>query len=164
MEIRRVVTGYDDARRPAVLSDGPAPASVELPPAVGAALVDLWRSASLPLGTTGTDDPTTGAFDLMPAGCLFRIIELEPGHHDPLWHTTATVDFVYVASGEVTVRYGDATEPDGQVVLHAGDTVVQRGLPHAWVNDGPAPCRLVNVSVAATLPPGVAPDVPGRAG
>ncbi len=33
-----------------------------------------------------------------------------------------------------------------------GDTVVQRGIKHAWVNRGTERCRLINTSVAAPLP------------
>lgn len=157
MHVRRVVTGYDDQQRPVVLSDGPAPAQVDLPPEVGASLVDLWRSDLLPLTTGGFLDPTIGEFELMPSGSLFRIIDLDPGDHAPMWHTTASVDFIYVARGEVTMIYGDEHAPAGQVVLRAGDTIVQRGIRHAWSNTGLDPCRLVNVSVAATLPEGITP-------
>jgi mannose-6-phosphate isomerase-like protein (cupin superfamily) len=157
MEIRRIVTGYDDSGSPAVLWDGAAPAVVELPAEVGASLVDLWRSDTLPLGTVGADDPTTAApFALMPRGSLFRIIDLAPGEHAPLWHTTASVDFVYVATGVVTLLYG-SPEHSEEVTVASGGTIVQRGLHHAWVNRGTDPCRLVDVSVAATLPDGIEP-------
>ena len=160
MQIRRVVTGFGEDGAPTVMSDGPAAASVALPAALGVGLVDLWRSDSLPLATTGDDDPTTSnIFALMPTGSLFRIIDLEPGDHAPMWHTTASVDFVYVAAGEITFRCG-SPEASTDVRLATGDTLVQRGIPHAWVNEGAETCRLVNASVAATLPEGVSPDVP----
>lgn len=154
MQVRRVVTGFDSAGSPKVVSDGVAGATVELPPAVGASLVDLWRSDSVPLPTSGDEDPTKDEFALMPAGSLFRIIELAPGDHSPMWHTTASVDFIYVASGEVTMLHGDETTPE-ETRFDAGDTIVQRGIRHAWVNRGAVTCRLINTSVAATLPPGV---------
>lgn len=148
-----MVTGFDPEGAPTVLTDGPAPAEVVLDPSVGATLVDLWSSASLPLDTASADDPTvTGEFALMPAGCLFRIIDLDPGDHAPLWHTTASTDFIYVAAGEATMLYDG-----GEVVLSAGETIVQRGIRHAWVNRGSQPCRLVNTSVASDLPTGVEP-------
>ena len=157
MQIRRVVTGYRTSGDPGVVMDGPAPAVVELPPDVGASLVDLWRSDVLPLSTVGSDDATAGAFTLMPAGCLFRVIELHPGDHAPLWHTTASVDFIYIASGTATLLHGVPDAPS-VLTLAAGDTIVQRGIPHAWVNRGTELCRIVNVSVAATLPDGITPD------
>ena len=155
MDIRRVVAGYGDDGIPAILSDAPAPAVVDLPPAVGASLVDLWRSESLPLTAAGRDDPTLAEFALMP-GCLFRVIDLAPGEHAPLWHTTATVDFNYVVSGEVTFLHGAEDAPSA-VVVRAGESVVVRGIRHAWSNRGPATCRLVCSSVAAVLPAGVEP-------
>lgn len=157
MAVRRVVTGFAADGSAAVLFDGPAPAEVHLPPEVGATLVDLWRSDTVPLDTASTSDSTAGDFALMPPGALFRIIDLEPGTSAPLWHTTASVDFTYVASGEVTVRLGDEGAVTQEIHLAAGDTFVHRGPRHAWVNRGNEVCRLVCASVAATLPDGVEP-------
>lgn len=81
------------------------------PPAVpGTALVDLWRSESVPLRTDVADDPTSGDFQLMPAGALFRIIDLAPtGDAEPMWHRTDSVDFVDVASGTATALFEGGT-------------------------------------------------------
>jgi len=130
MEIRRSVTGYDERGAPTVVFDSFASEAVDLPPGVGASLVDLWRSDSLPLATSGNDDPTTGEFALMPSGSLFRIIDLAPGDHKPLWHTTASVDFIYIARGEATLLYGAESIPH-ELTLATGDTIVQRGIAHA---------------------------------
>jgi hypothetical protein len=83
MAIRRVVTGRDGTGGPVVLFDGPAPAETVMPPDVGATLTDLWRSDSVPLDTVANDDATVGAFELMPAGALFRVIDLEAGTREP---------------------------------------------------------------------------------
>ncbi len=157
MQIRRVVTGFDSDARPVVSHEGPAPASLQLPPEVGAELLDIWRSDSIPLDTTGSEDPTAGEFELMPTGSLFRIIEFAPGDHQPMWHTTATVDFIYIASGEITLLHGPDPDDPEEVTLVEGDTAVQRGVPHAWVNKGDTVCRMVNASVPAALPDGVEP-------
>lgn len=151
MSIRRVVTGFDSEGMATVLSDGPATA-MTLPPEVGATLNDIWQSSTLPLDTVSTIDPTTGEFELMPAGSLFRVIDFEPGEHAPMWHTTASVDFIYVARGEITLM-----AENGELTLYEGDTIVQRGIHHAWQNRGSEPARLVNCSIAATLPPGMHP-------
>ena len=155
--IRRVVTGFGDDGAPTVLFDGPAPAVVELPPEVGATLVDLWRSDAVPLDTVSSADATTADFALMPAGSLFRVIDLAPGTAAPLWHTTASVDCTYVAHGAVTVLIGAEGGPVTEVDLAAGDTFVHRGPRHAWVNRSAGPCRLVCTSIVATLPEGVEP-------
>jgi quercetin dioxygenase-like cupin family protein len=48
----------------------------------------------------------------------------------PGMHTTATVDFEVVLSGEVTLELDDGAS----VHLHPGDTVVQNGTRHRWGN------------------------------
>ena len=57
----------------------------------------------------------------------------------PGMHTTATIDFEYVLSGEVWLELDDGEE----VHLKPGDTVVQNGTRHAWRNRGKEPCRMV---------------------
>lgn len=144
--LRRVVLGADPDGATVVRSDGPAPAVVELPAVPGTSLVDLWRSASVPLDTSVGDDPTLGEFELMPAGSLFRVIDLGPtGEGEPMWHQTDSVDFIYVASGSARCLFDG-----GSVDLHAGDTIVLQGVRHAWVNPTAELCRLVDVSIAAT--------------
>tara|TARA_E500000331_G_scaffold352795_1_gene402157 strand:- start:861 stop:1400 length:540 start_codon:yes stop_codon:yes gene_type:complete len=61
----------------------------------------------------------------------------EPDH--PGMHTTDTVDFEYVVSGEVWLELDDGAE----VHLKPGDTVVQNGTRHAWRNKGTEPCVMV---------------------
>src|SRR5689334_22208589 len=49
---------------------------------------------------------------------------------NPGMHTTDTVDFDFVVSGEVWLELDNGAE----VHLHAGDCVVQNGTRHAWRN------------------------------
>lgn len=65
---------------------------------------------------------------------------LEPEHAG--MHTTQTVDFDVVLSGEVWMEVDDGKE----VHLKAGDCVVQNGTRHAWHNRSNAPC-LIAVSL-----------------
>jgi quercetin dioxygenase-like cupin family protein len=67
----------------------------------------------------------------------------EPDH--PGMHTTDTIDFEYIVSGEVWLELDDGVE----VHLKAGDTVVQNGTRHAWRNKGSEPCRMVVFLVGA---------------
>jgi quercetin dioxygenase-like cupin family protein len=62
---------------------------------------------------------------------------MEPNH--PGMHTTDTVDFEYIISGEVWLELDDGAA----VLLRAGDTVVQNGTRHRWRNEGSEPCRIV---------------------
>jgi mannose-6-phosphate isomerase-like protein (cupin superfamily) len=59
---------------------------------------------------------------------------LEPEY--PGMHTTDTVDFGVVVSGEVWLELDDGAE----VQLRAGDCVVQNGTRHAWRNKSAEPC------------------------
>jgi quercetin dioxygenase-like cupin family protein len=58
---------------------------------------------------------------------------MEPDH--PGMHTTDTVDFEVVLSGEVVLELDDGAE----VTLKAGDTIVQNGTRHAWHNRSDVP-------------------------
>ena len=58
---------------------------------------------------------------------------------NPGMHTTNTIDFEYVISGEVFLELNDGVE----IHLQPGDTVVQNGTRHRWRNKGTEPCRMV---------------------
>lgn len=57
-----------------------------------------------------------------------------------MMHATDTLDYLVVVSGEVTL----ITET-GEVLLKAGDVLVDRGVMHGWRNDTDRTCRIVNV-------------------
>ena len=58
-------------------------------------------------------------------------------------HTTSTIDYLIVISGEVTLTIGGA-----EVTLGPGDTVVQQGTPHDWHNRGSEPCVMAGVLIS----------------
>ncbi len=62
----------------------------------------------------------------------------------PAMHKTATVDYIILISGRVTMLLDRA-----QVDLEPGDVVVQRGTNHAWVNRGAEPAVLAGILVDA---------------
>ena len=68
---------------------------------------------------------------------------LEPG--TPGMHTTDTVDFDVVMSGECWLELDDGAE----VLLKAGDCVVQNGTRHAWRNRSSEPCVIAVALVGA---------------
>ena len=69
--------------------------------------------------------------------------------NSPGMHTTDTVDFAYIISGEVWLELDDGAT----VHLRAGDTVVQNGTRHAWRNKGTEPCRVVVFTVGVRRDP-----------
>ena len=60
---------------------------------------------------------------------------------NPGMHTTDTVDYGIVISGEVSLELDDGEAVD----LEPGDCVVQNGTRHAWRNHGPDPCVMAFV-------------------
>jgi len=65
-------------------------------------------------------------------------------------HTSDTVDFVHVLSGEVTLQLERR-----DVKLKPGDMVIMRGTWHIWRNEGTEPCTVSSVMVGAKR---VSPD------
>jgi mannose-6-phosphate isomerase-like protein (cupin superfamily) len=64
---------------------------------------------------------------------------------EPGMHTTDTIDFEVVLSGEVILELDDGA----QTVLRAGDTVVQNGTRHRWKNQGAEPALLAVFLIGA---------------
>jgi len=60
-------------------------------------------------------------------------------------HTTDTVDYGIVISGEICLELDDGA----QVVLKQGDCVIQNGTHHAWINRGTEPCLMAFVMIGA---------------
>lgn len=71
----------------------------------------------------------------------------EPDH--PGMHTTPTVDYGIVLSGEITVELDDGV----MTTLRPGDTIVQQGARHAWRNLLPGPATVAFVLLGANNTP-----------
>jgi quercetin dioxygenase-like cupin family protein len=71
-------------------------------------------------------------------------------------HTTHTVDFGVVISGEIWLELDDGAE----VHLTAGDTVIQNGTRHAWHNRTDEPC-VIAVSIVGARAPDSTPAADG---
>jgi mannose-6-phosphate isomerase-like protein (cupin superfamily) len=71
-----------------------------------------------------------------------------PGHMEPEnpgMHTTDTIDYLFVASGEAVLELDEGAE----VVVRVGDTVVQNGTRHRWRNPGAEPCVMIVILIGA---------------
>jgi mannose-6-phosphate isomerase-like protein (cupin superfamily) len=158
MQIRRVVTGQTAEGKSVVVSDekvdgitvsllpgsefhrlggsdrttelstdgSPPPAPFYFPPASGFrfGLFTIGpHEVSLPEGVD--IDTVVAEFQEKLPG-LIEVMEVD----NPGMHTTDTVDFDYIVSGEVWLELDDGQ----QVHLHAGDCVMQNGTRHAWRN------------------------------
>jgi len=84
--------------------------------------------------TTAPQSPTPDLVEEMKEKLPGLLEFLEPDH--PGMHATDTVDFDVVVSGEVVLELDDGVE----VVLKAGDCVIQNGTRHAWHNRSSEKC------------------------
>ena len=174
--IRRVVTGHDKDGKAIVISDGLAPVVKTNPLRPGHRSTDIWKHGPLPVVIRATeDDPTVqGPRTIHPpkGGTVLRIAELQPeseairnlsaeqarevfaasgnaaaaqfgkGGRHPMMHRTESIDYAVVLEGEMTLVLDDE-----DVVLKAGDVVIQRGTSHAWSNRSNKVCRMLYVLI-----------------
>ena len=157
-QVRRVVTGHNAAGQSIFIIDAATPHVFQR--TKGSAIVhELWETASTPADNRGSADAIARGHRLPPPknGSVFRIIEYPPdserlaaiAHEEKLpddgscrsaatdrnnprhagFHKTATIDYAIVLSGEIY-----AMMDEGEVLLKAGDVLIQRGTNHAWSN------------------------------
>ena len=168
--VRRVVTGHTPDGKAVVLADGEPPLVIRSPVQPGLAFHEIWNTTEMPqtvsatfaeptLKHAGTAPPKGGtvirivdlppegpdgpAFDKEQSRELFSAVGLaenaerhKPGRH-PLMHRTESIDYGIVLSGEIVMLLDDS-----EVLLKAGDVVVQRGTVHAWTNRTAEICRM----------------------
>ena len=174
---RRIVTGHDTNGKAIVLHDTPAP--VFLPKnRPGVEVTNLWLTTETPARLTDTPDRVQGQVALTPPshGTVFRIVEFspekdwieqvdrqaaresfasfgaeqalddaeEPRH--PFMHKTETIDYAIVLSGECYMLLDDS-----EVLVTAGDVIIQRGTNHAWSNRSDRPCQIAFVLIDGTV-------------
>ena len=143
--MKRVVTGHDQDGQSVFVSIGEPPRIVTS--GQGTQLTYCWGTHGTPVVPAGEDDPTLAMASIYPApgGTSFVIAQF-PGNHQGRMHTTDTVDYITILSGEIWLVLDNVAE----VHLTPGDCVVQNGTRHAWHNRQPEPCVFVGVSVGAT--------------
>ena len=171
--IRRVVTGHNAQGKAIFIADGPAPAVFDRGPGA-TAVTELWETSATPASNAGSADPTVGGAQRLPPpknGSKFRVVEYPPdsqrvaalrapdSSHDakaegyvrdlankrhPGFHKTDTIDYAIVLNGEIF-----ALMDEGEVLLKAGDVLIQRGTNHAWSNRTDEPCCIAFVLIDA---------------
>jgi mannose-6-phosphate isomerase-like protein (cupin superfamily) len=174
--LRRVVTGRNQAGKSVVVQNGVAPRIVSTETLPGLALVEVWATDKIPPLPVSPIDLTTTMKSFVPGagGTRFRIVQFPAARNrafdqeafrreflakapglaeamelqDSGMHTTASVDYGVVISGEITLELDDGA----MVRLKQGDCVVQNGTRHAWRNSSTTPCIMAFVLVGASLP------------
>jgi len=129
-----VLWGGDDA--PHFPDDGALPLFTTYFPPVGGFRFGMFTLPPHGEPGPGPDVDIAAAIAEMRRALPGMLDYMEPGA--PGMHTTDTIDFEVVLSGEVTLELDD-----GAVVhLRTGDTVVQNGTRHRWGNPGAEAARL----------------------
>jgi mannose-6-phosphate isomerase-like protein (cupin superfamily) len=151
--LRRVVTSEDAAGKGFVLADGEPGNALELN---GTRIVRLWETpavpASLPLAVDA--GATAGnAYREGFRGTSFYVAELPGGARAPSipMHRNATLDYMAILAGRIVFKMDDR-----EIELAAGDTLVQGGNLHSWINRWDEPCLLLFVVVATATAAGPA--------
>ena len=100
----------------------------------GRELADLWQTDRL---LEKTLDSTADGHGPFPSANGARLWQLIIPPDDPAaptaFHATPTIDLGFVLRGQVTLEIQDS----GSVDLVSGDSFVQRGAAHRWLNAGP---------------------------
>jgi hypothetical protein len=168
--VRRIVTIDDERGASRAVADSPSPDVRTDPARPGFASTRIWVTTASPVPIELQFREALLLPNMLeppPRGSLCRIVTIPPddtwrrkvGASDvaaffaamgaprastdsaqaphPYMQKTRTLDFCLILEGEVTLVLD--TE---EVVLHAGDTVVQRGTNHAWSNRSDKPCRI----------------------
>jgi mannose-6-phosphate isomerase-like protein (cupin superfamily) len=174
-KIRRFVTGHNAAGTAIVMINDHAPNATEIKGWPGLGVTEIWVTDEMPVDNHGAKDRSLRPMrhDPTPSGTIFRVVEIPPegankidpevafGHlgstnkpsatdsaKHPTMHKTNSIDYLVVISGSMHMLM-----EEGEVELHAGDCIVQRGTNHAWVNRSGKPCLLAAVLIDAKPAP-----------
>lgn len=135
---RRVATGLDAAGKSCISHDDAVPMAGEI---VGLA----WATAASPADNLAPppQDPEAWIPMLHGGGLTFLHVRMPPGASAPL-HATDSIDFITMISGEMTI-----VTQTGEAILRPGDVFVDRGVLHAWRNDGAVDAVYTTVTAPA---------------
>jgi mannose-6-phosphate isomerase-like protein (cupin superfamily) len=172
-DVRRVVTGHGKDGKAVFVSDEKV-AAAPMGPGSAGGFHQLWGGDEPPSFPDEGNLPAQATFFPAVGGYRFLVVTMPPAGagrapqgdpeairadmerrfpglashmevDNPGMHTTDTVDFEYVLSGELALELDDGAE----VVLHPGDTVVQNGTRHRWHNRTGEPAVYVAFMVGA---------------
>ena len=168
-----MVTGHDETGKAIVIIDGAAPNAKVRAAAGGLISTLLWVADETPADIEGRRDRADREIGVAPpaGGSIFRMVEFPPmpsgssmknadvlremgidsgaaaAPRHPLMHRTKSIDYAIVVTGEIYMLLDDS-----EVLLRAGDVVVQQGTNHAWENRGQTNCRMAFVLIDAKAP------------
>jgi mannose-6-phosphate isomerase-like protein (cupin superfamily) len=162
--MRRVVTGHRNGKS-VILDDKEIPGQGDAFPG----FFPLWKTESIPVIPMENEDYkqtlpfhfpepecTTVVISILPPDeVMLKVagekgIDLDKAHRDMFndkrpMHTTDTIDFDIVMSGEIWMEVDDGIE----VHLKPFDCVVMNGTRHGWHNKGTENCVIASFQVGA---------------
>lgn len=141
-DVRRIVTVENDDGAAVVMADDAGGNELFLN---GSRIVRLWETNDTPVSLTIDGDAGQRAGNAYRpgfSGTSFYLAELPAGSDldDIPLHQQDSLDYIAVLEGEIVLVL-----PDQRLRMRRGDTLVQAGNVHSWVNDTDATCRLLVV-------------------
>jgi len=168
--MRRIVTGHTQSGKSVIVDDAELPRVPIVQDLLVGEGTELWATEGTPtIPIEESDHKKRPSFGFPgPGGTRARISCIHPdnevlrqasekgvdlvgmwreltGEEEFGMHTTDTIDYGIVLSGEVWLELDDGAE----VHLKPGDCVVQNGTRHAWRNKGSETCVMAFVMVGA---------------
>ncbi|MFQ6030556.1 MAG: cupin domain-containing protein [Dehalococcoidia bacterium] len=166
---RRIVTGKNAEGKSYFVHDGPSPTRLNMGMVINE---QIWIDDPAKPDPMAAKDPVdVEKIHLHPPlnGSSFRVVTFFPEGHapeisheelaknrsraddggvfeadNPGMHTTRTIDYAIVLSGEIYLKLDE-----GEMLLQAGDIVVQRATRHGWYNRGDEPCPVAFVLISS---------------
>jgi hypothetical protein len=184
-QFRRIVTGHDARGQAIIQSDAP-PTRVKTLSGGGPTFYEVWNTRDAP-ATIDMDSGEPGEEGIVlappPNGTRIRVLDIPPETADmehvdaaqaralfaeigaagasthstgsarhPHMHRTETIDYGIVLEGEITLLVDI-----GEVIVRAGDIVVQRGTNHGWANRSGKNCRIAFILIDGKYTDGLFP-------
>jgi mannose-6-phosphate isomerase-like protein (cupin superfamily) len=173
-QFRRIVTGHDENGR-AIIQSASAPERTKTLAGGGPTFYEIWNTRETPVRIDrASGEPAEEGIILAPPanGTRIRVLDIPPETAEtssldaasarahfaeigaesastntgqarhPHMHRTETVDYGIVLEGEITLLVDV-----GEVTVHAGDIVVQRGTNHGWSNRSGKNCRIAFILI-----------------
>jgi len=182
---RRIVTGHDAQGRAIIQEDAPPPRVQRIGGENGPIFYEVWNTRGTPAPIDrASGEPGEDGIILSPPsnGTRIRVLDIPPedgslealsaddarkhfaeiGAADAASHTgdatsrhaymhrTETIDYGIVLQGEITLIMDE-----GEVLVRAGDIIVQRGTNHGWANRSSANCRIAFVLIDGVFEDGL---------
>jgi quercetin dioxygenase-like cupin family protein len=141
---RLVVTAHDSSGHSVFASDAEIDLFRPFGPQ-GSGFGRFHSRLSVPVSnTTSPPEMPNAIIRCPPNGVAFGTTDIAPNFTVPM-HRTISLDYAVVISGQIVLKLDGGDER----TVVAGESIVQRGTNHQWINRTDQVCRMAFVMVAA---------------